>query len=90
MFPFEESIGAANIRRRIFKKTVDADELIWHRDERNRTVKIIEARGWYLQFDDELPGLLVPGTEHKIHARSWHRIIRKTDCDDLIVDIIED
>lgn len=90
MFPFEESIEVANIRRRIFKKTVDTSELIWHRDERNRTVKIIKACGWYLQFDDELPVLLVPGMEHKIHARSWHRIVRKTECDDLIVDIVED
>ncbi len=90
MFPFDESVTSSGVRRRTFAKDVATDELIWHRDERNRTVKIIEARGWYLQFDDELPCLLVPGAEYKIPAQSWHRVIRKEDCDDLTIEITED
>ena len=29
---------------------VDSDELIWHRDEKNRTIKVIESKDWKLQI----------------------------------------
>lgn len=89
MYPFQEVELASNRRRRTFSKDVDSSELIWHRDARDRTVEVLEACGWYLQFDGELPKPLRPGDAYKIPATTWHRVVRRQDCGDLIVEITE-
>lgn len=89
MYPFQEVELAANRRRRTFSKDVDSSELIWHRDARDRIVEVLDAHGWYLQFDGELPKPLCPGDVHKIPATTWHRVVRRQGCGDLIVEITE-
>ena len=42
-------------RLRTFNKDVQEEELIWHTDERDRVVEVVESKGWQFQFDDELP-----------------------------------
>lgn len=87
--PFEEYISAGGIRRRVFRPDTRDDELIWHRDRRDRRVTVREGEGWHLQFDDELPQPLVKGCAYSIPAGIWHRVLRESPCTQLIVDIEE-
>ena len=57
---------------RTFSKDVDPMELIWHMDDEDRDIEILEGKGWQMQFDNELPFELVKGdrifiTKHRIH-----------------------
>lgn len=87
-FPFvEEAIDGAKIRR--FSADVDTSELVWHRDACNRIIKVIQAVGWYLQMDDELPVPLVQGETYSIEKEKWHRVIRKNAASELVLEITE-
>ena len=33
----------------------DTEMFIWHRDKKDRIVKIISSKGWMLQIDNEIP-----------------------------------
>lgn len=87
-FPFTEDRTDGVIFRK-FSRDVDDEELTWHRDMLAREVHVVESRGWYLQFDDELPQELNAGKKYFIPAKSWHRVIKKSNCDDLLVEIRE-
>jgi quercetin dioxygenase-like cupin family protein len=67
MHPYKDS---SNIRS--FSKNVKKLELVWHKDDEDRDIEILEGKGWQMQFDDELPFKLVKGdrifiTKHRIH-----------------------
>jgi hypothetical protein len=65
---------------RVFSKDVLSEELVWHRDKKDRTVTILEGDGWQFQRDNELPFHLNVGDEITIEALEYHRIIKgKTD-----------
>ena len=87
-FPFTEDRSCGTIRRK-FSNDIEDEELIWHRDAHGRIVRVLEAHGWYLQLDDELPMLLEPGNVHFIPARAWHRVLKRSACGDLVVEIVE-
>ena len=59
---------------RTFDNNVDSDELVWHRDEKNRTIKVIESNDWKLQMDNELPIPLLMGQEYEIKKLVYHRV----------------
>ena len=40
---------------RTFSKDVDEMSLIWHTDQEDRTVTVLEGKGWQFQRDNELP-----------------------------------
>ena len=63
-------------RLRTFNKDVQEEELIWHTDERDRVVEVVESKGWQFQFDDELPFGLQKGTIIHIPKGKIHRIIK--------------
>ena len=63
-------VNKGNIRS--FSKNVKKLELVWHKDDEDRDIEILEGKGWQMQFDDELPFELVKGdhifiTKHRIH-----------------------
>ena len=67
MQPYKDS---SNIRS--FSKNVKKLELVWHKDDEDRDIEILEGKGWQMQFDNELPFDLVKGdhifiTKHRIH-----------------------
>ena len=67
MHPYKDS---SNIRS--FSKNVKKLELVWHKDDEDRNIEILEGKGWQMKFDDELPFELVKGdhifiTKHRIH-----------------------
>lgn len=70
----------------MFPETVWEDDLVWHRDAENRTVKVLSGNGWKLQMDDQLPKELVIGETHYIPKNTYHRIIKG--IGELIVEIV--
>jgi hypothetical protein len=61
---------------RVFDHSVPATELVWHRDRKNRRIRVVRCEGWQLQFDNCLPQALVPGQQVEIGAKTWHRVIK--------------
>ena len=76
MFPFTETKVKNNTVIREFSKDTDSDELIWHLDREDRTVRVIESNGWQLQLDNQLPVLLEGKKEYKIPKYMYHRVIK--------------
>lgn len=73
MYPFKEFKHTDYIER-IFSDDVDNDELKWHYDEEDRTIKIIENNGWMFQYDNKLPFLLKK--DIFIPKGVYHRVIK--------------
>jgi len=61
---------------RTFEETVQDQELIWHKDENERIVEVLESKGWQFQFDNELPIGLQRGTIITIPKEKIHRVIK--------------
>jgi len=64
---------------REFDENIDPIELMWHRDDEQRLVEIIDpGQGWKFQFEDELPWDLEPKMSIFILRHKWHRVIKGT------------
>ena len=64
---------------REFDENIDPIELMWHRDDEQRLVEIIDpGQGWKFQFEDELPWDLKPKMSIFILRHKWHRVIKGT------------
>lgn len=61
---------------RKFDQDVEPIELVWHRDERDRVVKVLEGEGWSFQFDNEIPRKLQKGDIVEINKMVYHRVIK--------------
>jgi len=61
---------------REFSSEVDPMELVWHQDEEDRTIEILEGEGWQLQRDNELPLELKKGDIIFIPEYQIHRVIK--------------
>ena len=40
---------------REFSENIDPIELLWHRDDEDRTLEILGETNWSIQLDNELP-----------------------------------
>ena len=67
-----------NSNIRTFSKDVDPMDLIWHMDDEDRNIEILEGKGWKFQFDNELPLQLVEGDNIFITKHRFHRIDKGT------------
>lgn len=61
---------------RIFEENVHPDDLVWHRDQEDRVVTILEGVDWQFQFEDQIPQIISPGDTINIPAMVYHRIIK--------------
>ncbi len=61
---------------RTFSKDVDKMSLIWHTDQEDRTVTVLEGKGWQFQRDNELPLILNEGDNIFIPMGQIHRVIK--------------
>jgi len=61
---------------REFSENIDPIELLWHRDNEDRTVEIIGETNWRLQLDNQLPTSL--NHPIRIPRHEWHRVIKGT------------
>ena len=81
--PYIDTESEDFITRR-FSQDIDHIDLLWHRDLKNRSVKIIEGNDWRIQLENELPRSFDLITIPKL---TWHRVIKGEG--DLIVQIKE-
>ena len=65
-----------NIFTRVFKESVEKEQLIWHKDKKDRVVKVIYGTGWKLQYDNQLPIELEPGQNYHIKKKEFHRLLK--------------
>ena len=59
---------------REFSKNIDPIELLWHRDDEDRTVEILGETNWKLQLDNELPTSI--NEPIFIPRHKWRRVIK--------------
>ena len=59
---------------REFGDTIDPIELMWHRDDEDRTLEIIGDTDWKIQLDNQLPSSL--NQPIFIPRHEWHRVIK--------------
>ena len=64
---------------REFSADVDPMSLIWHEDQEDRTIEVIEGNGWKFQFDEELPFELKENFVFDIPLGYLHRVIKGYD-----------
>lgn len=73
-------IGRFSYRK--FSKFCDTGELVWHRDLKDRYVKVLNDCDWKFQYDNELPIDLNRGIIIFIPKMEYHRLIKgKTDLE---------
>lgn len=73
--PFQQ-IKDGNKLIRTFEPDIDSGELVWHRDKKDRIVRIIENQGWKFQKEDELPIDLEKNQKLFIKKEDWHRVLK--------------
>ena len=61
---------------REFNENIDPIELMWHRDNEDRTLEILDETNWKIQLDNKLPILLE--NHIFIPKHEWHRVIKGT------------
>ena len=59
---------------REFSENIDPIELMWHRDDEDRTLEIIGDTDWKIQLDNQLPSSL--NQPIFIPRHEWHRVIK--------------
>jgi len=78
--PYRDIEVGENYVIREFNQNIDPIELLWHRDNEDRMIEVLECgEGWGFQFDDGLPFDLEPSTSIFILRHDWHRVIKGTD-----------
>jgi quercetin dioxygenase-like cupin family protein len=75
MKPYKEVLNN-NLRIREFKVNTPNKELVWHRDEKDRYVTILEGEGWQFQLDNELPLELQKKDVIFIPKQKYHRVLK--------------
>jgi len=64
---------------REFNDNIDPIELMWHRDDEDRMIEIIDSgKDWEIQFENELPWALEKNLNIFIMRHEWHRVIKGT------------
>ena len=61
---------------RKFTQDIDEEELVWHRDRRDREVKVLGNTDWQFQFEDSIPQQLQDTIF--IPKNTYHRLIKGT------------
>jgi len=83
--PFKEKKIAENVFLRYFDHNVLSEELVWHQDQEDRVIEVIQSNDWYFQRDEEVPFKLVEGMKFSIKKLDYHRLLRGKN--DLIIKV---
>jgi len=83
--PFKEKKIAENVFIRYFDHNVLSEELVWHQDQEDRVIEVIQSNDWYFQRDEEVPFKLVEGMKFSIKKLDYHRLLRGKN--DLIIKV---
>ena len=77
MKPYTQ-IKKGNTILRTFSPNVMSEELVWHRDKKDRVVEVVDGNGWFFQMDNEIPKEMKKGDVFEIKAETYHRILKGT------------
>jgi quercetin dioxygenase-like cupin family protein len=77
MKPYTE-IKKGNTILRTFSPKVMGEELVWHRDKKDRVVEVVDGQGWFFQMDNQIPQEMKKGDIFEIKKETFHRIMRGT------------
>lgn len=88
--PYKDTIVSEDVFIREFDATLDSDELVWHRDEKNRHFAVLDGEDWWFQEDDKMPVELLKGKIYEIEKGEYHRLLKGTDATDLKIKIWEE
>lgn len=72
---------------RVFNNDINESELVWHRDKKDRVVRVIEGQDWQLQYEDKLPFKMQVSESYHIPKEMYHRVIAGTG--QLVLEITE-
>lgn len=75
------------IEIRTISHDTPVEDLVWHRDEHDRNVTVLEGTDWFFQFDNQLPIKLEKDMNLFIGSMKYHRVIRG--IDNLVINIKE-
>jgi len=73
--PYQELRTFDTILRK-FTEDTHEDELVWHRDRRDRKVEVLNNTNWMVQLEDEIPQQLKQTIF--IPKNTYHRLIKGT------------
>lgn len=76
MKPYRDLEVTEDYTLREFSDSVDPIELLWHRDNEDRTIEIVGETDWAIQLDNKLPTSL--NSRIFIARHEWHRVIKGT------------
>ena len=76
MQPYKDLEKTDSYIIREFSQDIDPIELLWHRDDEDRTIEIIGETNWAIQLDNSLPVSL--NERIFIPRHEWHRVIKGT------------
>lgn len=74
--PYKQKVLKEGFLLREFTQTTDSNDLVWHKDKKDRIVKVLRSDGWKLQLSKGLPFDLIEGKSYRIPSHSWHRILK--------------
>ena len=75
MRPYKE-IQTQQCLYRKFTQDISEDELVWHRDQNDREVTVMDSTDWMFQFENQLPFTLKDTLF--IPKDTYHRLIKGT------------
>ena len=76
--PYKDIEIGDNYVVRDFDENIDPIELMWHRDNEDRVVEVLNTTDWKFQYDNQLPIPLKENVSLKISRHDWHRVIKGT------------
>lgn len=76
MHPYKDISFGENWVIREFTQDIDPIELLWHRDNEDRELELVEGIGWKIQLDNTLPKELNRTQRINIKKHDWHRLIK--------------
>jgi hypothetical protein len=76
--PYKDIEIGDNYVVREFDENIDPIELMWHRDNEDRVVEVLNTTDWKFQYDNQLPIALKENVSLKIARHDWHRVIKGT------------
>ncbi len=72
---YEDQKIDADTFSRVFKSNCDSDELVFHRDKRDREIlSCLNEGNWKLQMDNEIPKTITAGMF--IPKEVYHRLVK--------------
>jgi len=76
MHPYKDISSGENWVIREFNENINPIELMWHRDDEDRAIQLMEGLGWKIQIDNQLPQDLTKDRVINIKKHDWHRLIK--------------